>query len=257
VPTTFVGLLLFVVLLAPGFAYVARREVQQPVRPTSIFRETVAVALASVGCDIAVVLVFAVVRWIGPGVTPDIGALVRQSGSYAEAHYVALAAWGLGLLAGACLLALALAGLDVGSRLARLLQRVPGLHWLAPPARTAVSPKSAWLRVFREYEDHAVHVGCHLDDGSYLSGWLLSYSPDYNETADRDLALSAPIEFRASGHDTACPLEGIGAVVISARRIVNLLVSYVPEAEARGADAPATNVNARPLPVKAIRARSQ
>ena len=49
---------------------------------------------------------------------------------------------------------------------------------------------------------------------------------------DRELTLSAPVFFRSAGERDGGNLEGVGAVAISARRIVSLLVSYVDGQEA-------------------------
>lgn len=103
-----------------------------------------------------------------------------------------------------------------------------GLRWLAPP-ENPVTFDSAWWRLFHEFDDSFIHVGCYLEDGSFLSGWLLSYAPDYRETADRDLTISAPVFFRPAGEADGAVLERVGAVAISARRIVSLLVTYVED----------------------------
>lgn len=227
-PTTLVGLLLFVVLLAPGFCYLLRREREQPARTVSTFRETVTLAAISLCCDATVGVAFAVVRILLPTRTPDIGALVRHPGDYAREHYASLAWWGLGLLMAACLLGVALASTDIGAKTAARLGRIPGLRWLAPPANS-VTFQSAWWRLFHQHEDSLVHVGCHLDDGSFISGWLLSYAADHDETGDRELTLSAPVFFRPAGDADGADLDGVGAVAVSARRIVDLLVSYVTD----------------------------
>jgi hypothetical protein len=133
VPTTLVGLLLFVVLLAPGFCYLLRRERAQGVRTVSPFRETVTLAVISLGCDATVGAAFGVVRTLLPNRTPDIGALVRHPADYARGHYASLAWWGLGLLTAACLLGVALASTDIGAKAAAGIGRIPGLRRLAPP----------------------------------------------------------------------------------------------------------------------------
>jgi Family of unknown function (DUF6338) len=51
-PTTLTGLLLFVVLLLPGFAYLVGKERAGTERRTSPFRETVAVVAASVATEL-------------------------------------------------------------------------------------------------------------------------------------------------------------------------------------------------------------
>jgi hypothetical protein len=82
-PTTLSGLFLFVVLLLPGFAYVVGRERHTPGQQLSAFRETAVVIAASVSVELVVLLLFALVRVALPSsLTPDVGALVRDSGGY-------------------------------------------------------------------------------------------------------------------------------------------------------------------------------
>jgi len=100
-----------------------------------------------------------------------------------------------------------------------------------PPANPVTS-QSAWWRLFHQHDDSLIHVGCHLDDGSFVSGWLLSYAADYEESGDRELTLSAPVFFRPAGAPDGVNLDGVGAVAVSARRIVSLLVSYVDDQQA-------------------------
>lgn len=69
-----------------------------------------------------------------------------------------------------------------------------------------------------------MHVG--LEDGTYLGGWVNSYSPDSDETADPELTLAGPITFRGSEDDEPSDL-GVSAVSISARRPSYLTVTYV------------------------------
>lgn len=47
-----------------------------------------------------------IARVVAPGVTPDVGALIRTPGRHFKEHYGQLALWATGLLVFACLLAL-------------------------------------------------------------------------------------------------------------------------------------------------------
>src|SRR5229473_1038663 len=98
-PTTLTGLLLFVVLLLPGFAYLVGKERNGTERQASPFRETVAIVAASVTSELGVLTLFSIVRWLWPAGTPDIGALASNSGAYLRGsaalpgHYREVAAW--------------------------------------------------------------------------------------------------------------------------------------------------------------------
>src|SRR6266545_3414235 len=104
-PTTALALLLFVVLLAPGFVYTLQRELDIPEREVSVFRETTSVALASVATNLVVIGAFAILRTLLPTHTPDVGELVRDTRSYVDREYDQLAIWTLGLLVAAASLA--------------------------------------------------------------------------------------------------------------------------------------------------------
>lgn len=136
------------------------------------------------------------------------------------------------MLVAACLLAMTMASAAFTVRARKGLRRVPGLGWLTPPIR-GVAFRSAWWRLFEEHphEGHRIYVGCTLEDGSYVAGWLFSHAIDYEETADRDLILSGPVVFRPAGAGDGDDVElaNVGAVVVSARRIVHLFVSYIPK----------------------------
>jgi len=98
-PTTLTGLLLFVALLLPGFAYLVGKERHGTEWHTSPFRETVAIVAAGVTSELAVLGLFAAVRATFPSWTPDVGALIRHGGgTYAISHYRSLTALGLILL---------------------------------------------------------------------------------------------------------------------------------------------------------------
>lgn len=82
-PTTLTGLLIFIVLLLPGFAYLVGKERNGTERRASPFRETAAVVAASITSELVVLGLFAGIRWQAPSSwTPDVGALIRHGGTY-------------------------------------------------------------------------------------------------------------------------------------------------------------------------------
>lgn len=229
-PTTFTGLLLFVVLLLPGFAYMVGRERHGVQRRVSALRETVSIVAASITAELMLLALTAVI-WAN---TIDVGDALGNP----RAHAAALISWGCGLLIAAS----AITYLWSWPRPRRavdqfLSQRFTG-RWSCVPDMIGTgyphpSTVSAWWRVLRERRDeiHAeygrdpvIRVGCYLDDGSYIEGGLNSFSQLADETADRDLILAEP-------HHRPCaavklePLDAHAAVV-SARRIVAMQVKY-------------------------------
>jgi hypothetical protein len=88
---------------------------------------------------------------------------------------------------------------------------------------------SAWTVAFTLYEDGGpIHVGAELTDGTYVSGTLLSFADDVQETADRELVLTAPLALRTK--DGESHALGNTCTVISARHIVRLDVTHLEKA---------------------------
>lgn len=229
-PSTTLGLVIFVISLAPGLVYILMRERVAPHTTLSAFRESAIVLCASLAADAVVLTLLAALRVAAPQVTPDVGALIRTPTEYLASHYVLVFWWSLGLLATASALA-AWVGSGAARRLlSRLLQTLP-----APLARFRVASEatphdanvSGWWLAFNEVPATDVHVGCALADGSFVSGYLVSHSRLVDDSPDRDLVLGPPITFRPAESDVAVQREGVGAVVVSARQIAVLFVSYV------------------------------
>ncbi|MFL6161057.1 MAG: DUF6338 family protein [Jatrophihabitantaceae bacterium] len=227
-PTTAVGLILFVALLAPGLSFSAYRAVNVPVQKPSPLRELGGIALRSTIWDVVVLGVFGLLRVAFPSHTPDVGRLARDPSTYLQVDLAYLFWWGAAVLAAACAAAVGAARLAGSAPARRLAERAP-FSWFTP--RGGVSVEPAWWILFNQYPDTQVYAGAMLDDGSYLGGWILSFSPDSDETADRELTLSGPISYRSPTADDAVDL-GVGAVAVSARRIQYLTVSYVDRAAA-------------------------
>lgn len=231
-PATLTGLLVFVVLLLPGFAYLVGKERNGAERQLSPFRETVAIVAASVTSELLVLLLFAVFRWAWPTLTPDVGELIRQGGRYVRGsgthagHYGQLTIWGAGLLAVACIFAY-VATLPA---LPKVLCRLTGPY----PHDSAVS---AWWNVFARWPaGRDVEAICILEDGSMVRGTALSFNTISADSPDRDLVLTEPIYYRPPGDDEEHPYD-VSAVTISASRIVTMFVNYTGTPEVTSSSA--------------------
>jgi hypothetical protein len=207
VPDSLLGLAIFVVLLAPGMAYVIAREARLPRRESSAFRETALAVLVGMACDAAVAWAFAVLRWVTPDNTPDVGRLIRHTSEYLIEEFPFLAGYALLLLILACAIAVVLAS-------------------TLPADFGPISTGSAWHKMFSAKPGRLVYVGCTLTDGAYVGGYLLSYAEEVEETQDRELALTGPIYQRTAQGVESWPY--VGAAVLSARRIHLMTVSYIP-----------------------------
>ena len=222
-PTTLTGLLLFVVLLLPGFAYLVGKERYGTERRLSPFRETVAIVAASVTSELIVLVIFAGIRTLWPSITPDVGALVRNARLYLggsnghRGQYGIVAAWGVGLLA----LAVLLAYLATEPRIRRWGERVTGPY---PHSSTV----SAWWILFERWrENRDIELACMLDDGSAVRGRFGSFNTSADDSPDRDLILREPIYYRPPGDSAKEALFDVSAASFPARRIVALFVNYL------------------------------
>jgi hypothetical protein len=223
VPTTLAGLLIFVVLLMPGFAYLVGKERQGTERRASPFRETVAIVAASVASEIFVLALFGVARWQWPSITPDVGALVRGPDGYlvgtgtTHGNYGEVSTWALGLLA----LATVVAYSATSPRVRRIASKLP---LIGPYPHD--STVSGWWLLFEKFpRGRLVEVGCILDDGSFFCGYLASFNNSADDMPDRDLILRPPIRYRAPGARESVPYP-VTAVCITASRIVSMTVAY-------------------------------
>lgn len=220
-PTTLTGLLLFVVILLPGFAYLVGKERHGTERRLSPFRETVAIVSASVTSELVVIGVFAAIRTVWPSVTPDVGALLRQGALYFHGyqshrgHYQIIAAWGIGLLALATLIAYA-----------ATIPRVRRLgKWLTGPYPHE-STVSSWWMLFETWKGaREIEVICILDDGSSIRGRFGSFNISADDSPDRDLILKDPLHYSPSGEEDEVPYP-VSTACIAARRIVTMFVNY-------------------------------
>jgi hypothetical protein len=209
VPTTFLGLVLFLVVLAPGFCLVVAAERWRPAQPHSVLRETAIIGLGSVLFDLGALFAFALIRAIHPAGTPDVGALIRDSSAYLKVHYLNVLIWALALLAAACA-----AAFLVGSQFAK---RSRGAG--------RMDPLSGWAKAFTFYPASRVKVGCELTDDTFIEAWLRSFSPNVEENDDRSLVLTAPAKMRRSEDDELVDWP-VGTIVIAASQIRFLTVGY-------------------------------
>ena len=247
IPSNLTGLLLFVILLLPGFAYNIVRARRRPDRQLTSLQETVIIVTASLAALAATGVVFAIIRALLPGVTPDVRAALFSTHAYLQAHYVRTAWWTVAFLAVAILGAVGVAE----AQESQWLSHSRYLRGLAAPPDP--STQSGWWIAFRPGLDagHEVHVGCMLDDGSYVSGRLRSYSQVAEDTPDRDLVLRAPIKVRPRGATEAREVQNVTWMTISARHIVTMAVTYVsrvPSSQPRQPQSPSASPRQSPPP---------
>lgn len=251
IPSSLLGLVLFIVLLAPGLAYVLRHERVVPAPSHSTLRETLRVIFVSIACLTVSGLLFAALRWMLPGRTPNIRGLIQDPAGFAREHHVHLAWWSLALVA----FATVLGAVAADARLVRWLRKVRSKKWVCfLLGETHISDSSAWHQAISELRDSdrlqiqrkkpqgETFIGMQMDDGSYIRGYLVSYASGGTEDDQRELILTQA-EIRPVNGE----LQPIGSrlTVISARHIVRLDVTHMDD----DADSAAES-NASPAPVQ-------
>lgn len=206
-PTTLTGLLLFVVLLLPGFAFLWIYTFDRPARRLTVLQETGAVVVVSVICNLITLGLAAAASVIAPLLRIDIGHLITDPDGYLKSGYPAVAAWFIVSLATACALA-AIAG---------FLARKKPVH---------PSHASSWWTLFDTWHPDTVrYIQCELDNGTSVAGVLGDWNTMPDDSPDRDLILNAPITFRPAP-DAEYQHHPVSSVCVSARRIVAMFVNY-------------------------------
>lgn len=212
-PTTFVGLLIFVAFLTPGFLYTAQRRALAPQAERSVLMETTAVVAVSLATNAVVVGFFGVLRWLSPEHTPDVGQLLTTGSDYPVEHLPYVLGWATVLFLASCALAVWVAR----------WKWVRG--WLGQ-ALGPITDSSAWCETFAAPDDSTYpHAGVELADGGFVSGRVYWFSTDLDETGDRDLVLGTPLQFvTAEGEEDDVDAQ---RVIVSARDIRRIYVTYI------------------------------
>jgi hypothetical protein len=228
VPLTLISVLIFIVLFFPGFVYERRRERDLPERTRSPLREIQSILFVGAVAELASFLILSVAVQILPqNAQVNIRDLILGSAAYIADQFAVIGASGIVLVTLASILAYLAAAQPWRGRLGIFNQNLAHRNRRVEPQQSAW-----WLLLYEEHRDMLKFVECHLDDGSYIAGILHTLSRASDETADRDLSLrndsGVPLRYRGKGAEELYELANVGAVVISARRIIFLTISYLP-----------------------------
>jgi hypothetical protein len=226
-PTTFIGLVLFVAFLTPGFLYTSHRRRLVPRSADTALMETTSIVSISLVANVGVIVALTAARGLLPDHTPEFPRAVDYGSGYWIENLGYMLAWSGGALALSCLLAVGFARCEpvrraARSRAARWLSRWrPTRLVIGSFAPATIIETSSWNETFAVNDYHYVYLGVQLRDGSYLSGRLVWFSTEIEETADRDLVLGAPLSLRYEGADEPVALPG-ERTVVSAREVVRI-----------------------------------
>lgn len=229
-PSSITGLVIFVLLLAPGFVSLLISERGRVSgRELSVLRETATISLSSAAFDVIAWLLLAIAIWALPIHGPKLNDLAASDNLYLRSHWVGTTGWLLLLVGTASLCAAAWAVvLNRTDRLRIVLARRP-LVWMMP-SNGGTEYVSAWWKLLIDpsmHPDLDRYVTCALNDGTSIAGWLYSASHEAEETADRELILEAPLVLiDAKGVQEKL---ATGALTVSARSLKYLYVRYMPQ----------------------------
>jgi hypothetical protein len=180
VPGTWLSVVFYVLLVAPGLWFDLLAERRRVGAPESAFREVSRVVLASLAFSGIALAVLAVIRAAEPAWMPDPRLL------FANGH---------GYLAGRYRLVLRALLLEGGIALGLVWL----VHWWKARSVTRLTTASAWQTALRDQgpEGFVPHVWVRMSDGMEYIGAVAQYTADL-DLADRELVLGPPLFHRAA-----------------------------------------------------------
>lgn len=211
VPGSWLSVLFFVLLVAPGLLFELLSERRRAGIPESAFREISRVVLASLAFSGLALGILAIVRTVHPAWMPDPAMLFATSGTYLAGHYQ-LVLWAL---VAEGFLALGAVGLA---------------HWLlARRQGAAIRQVSTWRQVFRLDcpEGCDVFVRVRLTNGFIYSGAVAAYTADPGDDGG-DLVLAPPLFSKSGAGDLKPVPPDFQRVVIPRSAVEVLSVEYRP-----------------------------
>lgn len=220
IPSSFVGLVLFALVLAPGWIWVRVGE-KRKVRPhrSQLFE---AAELVTQGVVFTSASALAVgILGAASGALPDLADLVAPGSTYVQDEPYRV----VGAVAGVLLLSLVTA--YAAARYA---------HRGSEPSLSPAS--SVWLDVFAEGgKDRPIWVSAELTDGRVIEGFLSSYSTE-GDTGERDVALQVPMIREVDSSERV--RVDADRVVLNGTQIAAMWVRYEWERHPTGAAEVAT-----------------
>lgn len=223
-PTTWLALLSFFVLVAPGVFFDLLLSTKQAERRETTFREAGRVILVSAWCSVLTIPVVlgvgaALRAWAPKGQdwVPTARDVIAGDRTYLADHLAGLAVIG---------------ALFVATTLGISALTFWCIHKDDPGQ---ISHVSIWRKVFRDDapSDTYPMVRVKLQCGTSWTGRVAHYSPDL-EIIDREIVLSPPIAMKTANGPSHNLPAGWGRVILRADRIESIAVQYVQEAGEEG-----------------------
>ncbi len=221
VPGSWLSVLLFVILVAPGLLFDLLSDRRRGGFPESTFREISRVVLASFWFSAAAFGILVLLRMAQPGWMPDPRQLIARDPEYLPDQY-RLIFRALLIQAGVALLFAFLSHL-----------------WLARKQGAKIRRASAWTQIFKTNrpDGGAPYVRVRLNTGFVYTGFVGYFSPDLDQDS-RELVLLPPLYAKPpeGGKLTVVPAEQ-ACLILSGSEIDMMTVQYRPDPAVRPAEA--------------------
>lgn len=209
-PASWLSVVLFIGLVAPGFYYEIQRSKRLARADESAFQELSRTLLSSVLFAFPAALVSVGAWWLVTGFAlPDFAALINRDADYLGAH------------AGSAMFAIAI-------YLATSLGLVWLWHWTITldGSRRLTSNQSIWSQTLELDTPKNLVAGAHitLQSGAVWFGRVGRFSANH-ELVDRELVLHEPIMFASSGSVQLSP-RPLSSVVIKGSEVSSMAIQY-------------------------------
>lgn len=217
VPSTWLSVLFFLLLIAPGLVFDLLAERRRAGADESAFREASRVALASTAFSGVALAVLALVRARRPAWMPDPRRLLGDGQDYLADEYR--------LILRALLIQVAIA---LG--LALLTHTV-----LARTSGASIRQRSAWSSVLHHElpAGYQAHVRVRLADETVFVGRVAQFTANL-EHADRELVLAPPLFSKLKGGSLKDVPAEWQRIVVPGDQVVAMSVQYRPKAPTSG-----------------------
>ncbi|WP_420639868.1 DUF6338 family protein [Candidatus Poriferisocius sp.] len=243
----FTGLFALGLVVLPGISYRIAREFRHQEHRYAVkryrgLRETALLLIPGLVFSFVGVAVFGAIRGIFPSHTPDVGLFLLAPGDYFRIHLPYMLGWIAGLVAISCALAY-----RVGKTITWRQERRGGTaqsswaDWLDPKSakRSIAALGGSSVGSSDENPGAYPYVECLLTDGTLVTGFVMSFNEDYEESQDRDLCFVDPqVRQAGTAEEPLIQYDDETVLIVSASRIQFLTVAhlYLPGDGELGAD---------------------
>ena len=212
VPSTWLSVLFFLLLIAPGLVFDLLAERRRAGADESAFREASRVALASTAFSGAALAVLATIRTLKPEWMPDPRRLLGDEQAYLTDEY-----------------RLVLRALLIQVAIALVLALVTHAV-LAKTGGASIRQRSAWSSVFHHElpEGKQAHVRVRMTDETVYIGRVAHFTANI-EHADRELVLAPPLFSKMKGGELKDVPEEWQRIVVPGDQVAVLSVQYRPK----------------------------